>query len=275
VSGVLIRSLQNPTVKRLIRLRDNRSRRRAERVLVDGWRETRRAMEAGLKPLGIYTVPEEAASSTASAGESAAWVLDHAGQSLQSVTAEVMQRISYGQSSRGVVAEFESPRWNLSQLTVPNSPLVLILDRFEKPGNVGAAFRCADAAGVDAVLLTPESCDRFNPNAIRSSLGAVFSVPSATCSEAEARRWLREYEIRVFAARVESSLPIWETDLVGPVGLLIGSEAHGLGEHWQPANDCSIASVQIPMNGRVDSLNASVSAAVLLYEAARQRAVGK
>ena len=258
---MLITSLTNPTVKHLVRMRDNRARRKAGRVLVDGWRETKRALEAGLRPLGVYATQFERAD----------WATELASDALCRVSDDVLQKIAYGQSDRGVVAEFERPAWNLQELQVPCSGLILVMDRIEKPGNAGAVFRCADACGADAVLLTPESSDPFNPNLIRSSLGAVFTVPSASVSEQDARQWLAQRDYRVCAARVESSRPLWESDLTGPLAIVIGNEADGLGANWQSDDKLSIDGVRIPMLGQVDSLNASVAAAVILYESQRQR----
>lgn len=274
----LLTSTSNPTVKHLVKMRDNRARRRAERVLVDGWRETRRAIESGLRPLGVYVCGETDPPSTTdtdteiSDRQCREYVVGAARDALVSVSAKVMQKIAYGQSDRGVVAEFLAPDGGLGELSLPQSGLVLVLDQFEKPGNIGAAFRCADAASVDAVILSPSTADRFNPNAIRSSLGAVFTVPGASADEPEVRAWLLRQNYRICAARVESSRPLWQTDLTGPLAIVIGSEAHGLGDCWQGDDDCVIDAVRIPMAGAVDSLNASVSAAVILYEAARQRA---
>ncbi|QEF97120.1 23S rRNA (guanosine-2'-O-)-methyltransferase RlmB [Stieleria maiorica] len=278
----MLTSLRNPTVKRLVKMRDNRARRKTGHILVDGWRETQRAIQAGLDPLGIYAVADSgdatAAEDTGDTGRSIGpqsdarrFVIDAAGQSLVDVSAAVMQKIAYGQSERGVVAEFAAPPWGLSELRVPESGLILVLDQIEKPGNIGAAFRCADAAGADAVILCPAAADRFNPNAIRNSLGAVFSVPSAAADEADARSWLVRHGYGICAARVESSRPLWQADLTGPVAIVIGSEAFGLGAHWQSDPQTAIDAIRIPMAGDVDSLNASVSAAVFLYEAARQR----
>lgn len=278
ISSVLLTSTNNPTVKHLAKMRDNRARRRAGRVLVDGWRETRRAIESGLTPIGVYVVDQTAEHSAGSAGaatdamsESEQWVRGSCAATLCRVSENVMKKIAYGQSDRGVVAEFQTPQSELSDLNPPESGLVLVLDQIEKPGNIGAAFRCADAAGVDAIILTPASADRFNPNAIRSSLGAVFSVPSATADESVSRRWLSEKGYRLCTARVESSRPLWDCDLTGALAIIIGSEATGLGDNWQTDDRQAVDAVRIPMAGQVDSLNASVSAAVLLYEAQRQR----
>ncbi|WP_149499522.1 TrmH family RNA methyltransferase [Roseiconus lacunae] len=258
----MLTSLNNPNVKRLVRYRDNRTRRKAKRVIVDGWRETTQAFDAGLKLHGIYTNDNQLPECFRNLGREQVIMVNDA----------VMEKIAYGQSARGVVAEFESPKWGLEQLTLPDDGIVLVLDQFEKPGNVGAAFRCADAAGVDAVLLCDSLADRFNPNAIRSSLGAVFQVPSATVSEIEAREFLKRQNFKLFAARVESSCELWSANLRGPVAFIIGNEAKGLDARWRSSGRSPVNGIRIPMHGAIDSLNASVSASLLIYEARRQRA---
>ncbi|MCA9136002.1 MAG: hypothetical protein KDB00_04565 [Planctomycetales bacterium] len=285
----MLTSTSNPTVKHLVKLRDNRARRRAGRILVDGWRELDQALRAGLTPLGIYVCGESSIAidssfdttgnrriADATHGQEGAEDLHDrlppaVRDTLVTVSDAVMKKIAYGQSARGVVAEFQAPRWGLGDLRLGESGLILVLDRFEKPGNVGAAFRCADAAGADAVILTPSTADRFNPNAIRSSLGAVFSVPSAVADEDQAKAWLAAEGFRLWAARVETSRVIWEADLTGRVAMIIGSEADGLGDHWCSDEIATVESLRIPMAGDVDSLNASVSAALFLFEATRQR----
>jgi RNA methyltransferase, TrmH family len=197
-------------------------------------------------------------------------VLHAAGHRLTWVADSVIEKISFGQSVRGVVAEFDEPTRTLNDLRLPASPLILVLDQVEKPGNIGAVFRSVDAAGIDAVVLC-ESNDIFNPNAIRSSLGGVFHVPSADGTEAEVKRFLQSRGIRVLAARVESSEQLWAADLSGPLAIVLGSEADGLAGRWQEIGGCPIAGVRIPMAGKVDSLNVSVSAAVIGFEAIRQR----
>tara|TARA_R110002049_G_scaffold2750_4_gene22020 strand:- start:215168 stop:216058 length:891 start_codon:yes stop_codon:yes gene_type:complete len=258
-----IRSTSNPTVRRLVRLRDNRFRRRSRRVIVDGWRECRRAIEAGLDLCGVYCAesPGEFHELVRKAGEVG---------KLQRVTPEILEKIGYGQSARGVVAEFHQPDRTLQSLTLPEQPFILVLDRIEKPGNVGAVFRCADAAGVDAVVLT-DGGDLFNPNAIRSSLGTVFRVPAAVATAAETQAFLAQRDIRVLAARVESSNPLWASDLSGSLAVVLGNEAEGLADRWQALGSTPIQGIQIPMAGVVDSLNISVSAAVIAYEVLRVR----
>ncbi len=290
----ILSSTANPTIKRLVRLRDNRFRRRSQRVLVDGWRESARAITSGVELLALY-VPENqwppdmsalaphdrvdietVVYAASSHGKSS---LGNSGGKLVRVAEPLMERIAYGQSPRGVVAEFVEPDRRLDQLLLPPSPLLLVLDGIEKPGNVGAIFRCADAAGVDAVILSSCECDVHNPNAIRSSLGAVFSVATAAGSREQVQDFLVKHDVSVIAARVESSEPMWSTPMHGALAILVGSESHGLGEHWTSLASNTetsltrqpIRGVRIPMVGQVDSLNVSVSAALLVYEAVRKR----
>ena len=148
--------------------------------------------------------------------------------------------------------------------------LILILDSIEKPGNVGAVFRSADAAGADAILLC-QCVDQYNPNSIRSSLGTVFQIPSFEGTEPELRDYLVSLGIKIYAARVESSQTLWECDLKGPTAIILGSEAIGLKKRWLPDPEAAIDGICIPMSGKADSLNISASAAILSFEAARQR----
>lgn len=278
---IIVHSAANPRIRHLLRMRDNRARRKAGRVLVDGWRETAAAIEAGLRlcqlALAERMLPLRDLAPHPELPPEFDRVL--AADPRQSQTLwlsdPLLRKVAYGNSQRGVVAEFERPERGLERLELPGNPLLLVLDRIEKPGNLGAIFRVADAAGVDAVLLC-DSADVFNPNAIRSSLGGVFQVPSAEGSENELRQFLGVRGTRLVAARVESAQPLWSADLTGPVAIIVGSEADGLGCRWQPASAEAPAAGQveglrIPMQGRGDSLNVSAATAVICYEALRQR----
>jgi TrmH family RNA methyltransferase len=269
-SKPVLRSAANQTIRHLLRMRDNRARRKAGRVIVDGWSETLHAIDAGLTLCGIYLPESLEAAREGAIGR----VLDSiAADKITRVADSLMEKIGYGQSFRGVVAEFEQPSRTLEQLELPASPLILVLDRIEKPGNVGAVFRCADAAGIDAVLLC-DSCDLFNPNAIRSSLGSVFHVPSARGTTSELAQFLHDRKVRVMAARVESSVPLWTADLEGPLAIVLGSEADGLEDRWKTIGNSVVQGICIPMLGKVDSLNVSVSAAVIAFETRRRRRDG-
>jgi len=275
---VVVRSAANPKIRRLIHLRDNRALRKADRVIVDGWRETTRAVDAGLALCQLY-VPQSPIDPTpifpASAHPSEQLHADPNSEKTTYVSTSLMEKICYGSSPRGVVAEFKRPSRTLDQLNLPKTPLVLVLDRIEKPGNLGAIFRCADAAGIDAVLLC-DSADLFNPNSIRNSLGSVFHVPSALGTETELQQFLIDHRIAAIAARVGSSKLLWSIDFHGPLAIIMGSEATGLGDRWRhlgtgQTDRTRIPGVQIPMMGSGDSLNVSASAAVICYEARRQR----
>ncbi|MEM9586331.1 MAG: TrmH family RNA methyltransferase [Planctomycetota bacterium] len=282
----LIQSVANPKLRRLARLRDNRRRRQASAVLVDGWREAGIAAKAGLKLRGLY-VSESSLPTTelqspgpGAVDRQSSDSADHAQDLVRLaserdvlfvVTDSLISKVAYGQSQRGIVAEFEQPVRTLASLRLAPEPLLLILDRIEKPGNLGAIFRCADAAGVDGVIATGEAVDLFNPNAIRSSVGAVFTVPAAIAGEDETMEYLRRHEIRPLAARVESATSMWEIDFQGSLAIIVGNEAEGLQERWSTHGGHLVPGVRIPMWGRIDSLNVSVSSAILLYQARQQR----
>ena len=267
--AVRIHSPANETVREIVRLRDHRRRRRARRVLVDGWREVLLAWGSGLRPCGLF-LPD---GDDADVPDTAEGLIAEAGRlgRLYRLSDPLFRKISYGQTPRDVVAEFDQPDRTLAQLALPADPLLLILDQIEKPGNLGAVFRSADAAGVDAILISDGTGDLFNPNAIRNSLGTVFCVPAATGRYEQVREFLERRSIRVVAARVESSSPLWSTDLRGPLAIVLGSESDGLRRRWRTAGGRPVAGVQIPMRGRADSLNLAVSATILAYEAIRQR----
>lgn len=269
----ILRSSANPKVRHLLRMRDNRARRRAGRIIVDGWRETSQAIKAGLVLRGIYLPHDTPTRADEAADGDVQCVLTASSDRLEPhwVSESLMKKISYGQSSRGIVAEFEQPHRDLNDLSLPPNPLILILDQIEKPGNVGAVFRCADAAGVDAVILCENGSDAFNPNAIRASLGAVFRVPSASVNQEHLVEFLINRGIRPLAARVQSSESLWAADLSTPLAIILGNEATGLGDRWARLGQHAIAGIRIPMLGQVDSLNVSASAAVIAFEVARRR----
>ena len=269
---VIFRSSANPTLRHLIRMRDNRSRRKANRVLVDGWRETSQAIRAGLELSGIYVSESLTHGKKDEFRDATQAVMAFAEdqQKLNWVADSLMEKISYGQSTRGVVAEFVRPNTSLKSLSLPENPLILVLDEIEKPGNIGAVFRSADAAGVDCILLS-DCVDQYNPNSIRSSLGTIFQVPSINATELELREFLVSHSIKILAARVESSKNLWNCELNGPIAIVLGSEARGLKNRWRSSSTTPIDGIRIPMSGEADSLNIAASAAIIAFEATRQR----
>lgn len=259
----IIESLQNPKIKLVQRLRDSRVRRQSGQILIDGLREIEVARKAGLAIEAIFCTSESMASA-----EAAAFFEQWPPSLLQPVGERVFEKIAYGQRMSYAVALAAAPRVDLDELSLPPQPLVLVLDQVEKPGNIGAVARTAATAGADALILCDPVCEVFNPNAIRASLGTVFSLPIAVASGEQFRGWIERQQMRLVRACVDGSVDMWQADLRGSLAILLGSEAHGLGQQW---NQTQWPAVQIPMRSGSDSLNLSVSAAVLCYEALRQR----
>lgn len=253
-----ITSAANPRFRAALRLRQGRVRRRERRFLVDGRREIGRAIAAGFELQELYVAT----------GSPSAESLGAVPELLVEVPPSLLDQIAYGDRNEGAVAIFATPEMPLNRLRLPENPLVVVLDRVEKPGNIGAVFRSADAAGANAVLLSDCAGDLFNPNLIRASLGTVFTTPSAEATATEVRQWLQTRNVRMIATRVDATATLWQTDWRGPAAIVIGSEATGLGDEWSGEG---IVGVRIPMAGVADSLNASVTAAICLFEAARQR----
>lgn len=182
---------------------------------------------------------------------------------------ELYAKVAYREGTEGVIAEVRWKERSLDELlTGKDSPLIMVMERVEKPGNLGAVLRSADAAGADGVILCDPLTDLYNPNLIRASIGAIFTVPVVACTSAEAIAWLKANNIRILTAQLQDSAPYYDVDMTCGTALVMGTEATGLTDAWRQAAD---AHILIPMLGRLDSLNVSVSAAILLYEAVRQR----
>jgi TrmH family RNA methyltransferase len=184
------------------------------------------------------------------------------------VPSSVFEKITYRSAVPNVLTVFEIPHRPLEQISLPQIPLILVLEAIEKPGNLGAILRTADAAGVSAVLVCDPATDLYNPNTIRASLGALFTLPVCTVSSETAAEWLKTLKIPIYATHLEASRSLYSCDLSGPVALLMGSEAKGISPFWIERADERII---IPMQGSVDSMNVSASTAILLFEVVRQR----
>lgn len=262
----LISSSQNPRLKSLVKLRDAKHRRQQGRFLVDGIREIAHASRGGVAIEEIWFDRDridgvDFVETHLSSGQQNSAIL-------QPVTAEVLAKLEYGERSDGVIAVARTPDLKLANLKLPTHPLIVVLDRVEKPGNIGAVCRTAAAANISALILSECLCDVFNPNAIRSSLGHLFSLPIAVASAAETISFLSQKKVAIRVARVQAERHHWDTDLRLSTAIVLGSEAAGLEKEWlSPA----LTGIKIPMNSKVDSLNVSVSAAILIYEAMRQR----
>jgi RNA methyltransferase, TrmH family len=205
------------------------------------------------------------------AGEDARAAIDAlAARDIQTTrtTQAAFTKIAFGDRADGIVAVIRIPSLLLDGLTLPAEPLIVVVEGVEKPGNLGAVLRSADGAGADALLVASPRTDLMNPNAIRASAGTIFSVPIAAAPTPEVIDRLRRGDIRIVAARVDADSLYTDADLTGPLALVFGSEADGLTDAWRADG---IAAVRLPMHGVADSLNVSVSAAIVLYEARRQR----
>jgi RNA methyltransferase, TrmH family len=253
-----ITSLQNPRVKHIVRLRDEKRQRRQDGLmLVEGYDEIQLALAAGHHPRTIISSPELA-------------VRQISGVEAENVTVNraVFEKMSYRENPDGWLAIFPIPQIALDDLQLRDSPLVIVAEAVEKPGNLGAILRTADAAGADALLVCDPRVDVWNPNVVRASRGAVFSLPTVESDNASALRWLRGAGIRILAATPSAELVYSDTDLRQPVAIAVGTEDEGLSAFWMSEADVR---VKIPMQGRVNSLNVSVSTALIVYEAVRQR----
>jgi TrmH family RNA methyltransferase len=265
-SSAAITSLTNPRIKAAVRLRDRRERDATGLTLVDGVRELRRALDAGIEVVEAF-VCEDLVRSPEAADVVARL---RSGAPIVDVSEAVLAKVAFGDRSDGVVAVVRTPATTLDDLALPLNPLVVVIEAVEKPGNLGAILRTADGAGADAVIAADPLTDLFNPNAIRASLGTIFRVPVAAATSAQVLDWLAEHEIAPIAARVDATTHYTDVDLQGPVAIVLGSEADGLTRAW---DDPRVTPVRIPMLGAADSLNVSVAAAILLYEAVRQRSL--
>jgi RNA methyltransferase, TrmH family len=258
-------SLANPRVKAAVRLRDRREREATGLTLVDGGRELLRALRQSVAVDHAFVCPSLVIGPDASAALDA---LQKSGAPLVEISPAVLTKIAFGDRSDGLVAVIRQPSLALEDLAPAVTRLVVVVEAVEKPGNLGAILRTADAVGADAVIAADPRTDVYNPNAIRASLGTIFSMPLAVATATQALDWLVSHGLTPIAARVESAQTYLETDLGGPIAVVLGSEAEGLTETW---SDPRVRPVRIPMLGAADSLNVSVAAAVLLFEARRQR----
>jgi RNA methyltransferase, TrmH family len=258
----------NPRIKAAAALRDRSARSATGLTLVDGARELRRALDAGVQIVEAFVVEARLAGPDARAALDG---LRAGGSDVVPVSDAALSRLAFGDRNEGLVAVLRMPASGLDELRVGTAPLVVVIEDVEKPGNVGAVLRSADGAGADAVIAAAAGTDLANPNVIRASAGTVFSVPTAAADPLAVIDWLRARGIRMVAARVDAATPYTAVDLTGPLAIVLGSEADGLSEAWQAPD---IEGIRLPMHGVADSLNVSVSAAILLYEARRQRDLG-
>ncbi len=253
-----ITSLQNPKVKYIVKLREDKRQRQQDGViLVEGRDELTLALSAGLKPQSILTAPELVSVP-----------MDILSADITTVTRAVFEKMSYRDNPDGWMGIFSTPKKSLEALTLSESPFVIIAESVEKPGNLGAILRTADAAKVDAVIVCDPRVDLWNPNVIRASRGAVFTVPTVEVDSPNALAWLRSNKMRVLAATPSAEVLYTDVNLKEPIALAVGTEDEGLTDFWMKNADIK---VKIPMMGKVNSLNVSIATALITYEAVRQR----
>lgn len=262
MNSEIISSTSNPRIKHLLALQQKSQLRRSEGLfVVEGARELEHCIHAGLRVRTLFVCPQIA-------GDEMPSILGE--PEVVYVAAQLYERIAYRGSTEGVIAIVESRELRLQDLLLPENPLVVVLERVEKPGNLGAVLRSADAAAADCVVVCDTPTDLYNPNLIRSSIGAIFSVPCVSCTSAECIRFLKEKGIQILTAQLQDSHLYYDTPMTCGTAIVMGTEATGLTPIWREAAD---AHIRIPMLGELDSLNVSVSAAILLFEAVRQRAL--
>ena len=284
-----ITSAQNPKIRNLLLLQEkSRARREQGLFVVEGRRELEHCLEGGFTVRTVFYCPEIADSSSVSdllrmtKGDDLFRMTKvschseipscHSERSEESLLVEIPEalyrKVAYRDSTEGIIAEVEYKSLGLADLRLPETPLVVVLEAVEKPGNLGAVLRSADAAGADAVLFCDPLTDLYNPNLIRASIGAVFTVPTVAVSSEEAIAFLKAHGIQILTAQLQDSSLYYDVDMRRGTAIVMGTESTGLSDAWRAAAD---AHIRIPMLGRLDSLNVSVSAAILLFEAVRQR----
>ncbi len=256
-----ITSLQNATIKHIVKLRENKKQRQQDGLmLVEGVDELTLALSAGWKPTAFFHAPEFDSRSRAFSAPPAF--------SVTTVTRAVFEKISYRENPDGWLAIFPIPKTSLDDIRLSAAPFVLLAESVEKPGNLGAILRTADAARVDAVLVCDPRVDVWNPNVVRASRGALFTVPTVQADNASVLNWLRKNHIRILAATPSAAVNYTDVNLREAVAIAVGTEDEGLTDFWMSQADVKI---KIPMLGKVNSLNVSTSAALLAYETVRQR----
>jgi len=262
-----VTSPANPRLKSLLALRRRRHREQAGQTLVEGYEELALALDAGVRPVALYFCPQLQAPGTGGLLDRAA----AAGAELVQLSRPAFEKVAYRESPDGWLAVVPAVTADLAALRLGPDPLLLVCEAVEKPGNLGAILRTADAAGVAAVLAADPVTDWGNPNLVRASKGTVFAVPVASAAGPQLLAWLRERGIAVVAATPHADVAYTEVDLTGPTAIAVGTEKEGLSAAWLRA---ARHRVRIPMAGRADSLNVATSAAVITYEAVRQRRSG-
>ena len=257
-----ITSLQNPKIKEAVRLRNRRDRDQSDRFLIEGYRELKRAVDAGIKIETVFYCPE------LFLGENEKDLIAAAQSSAFACTPAVFAKLSYRDRPDGILAVAPQMHLKLADIKLSTCPFLLVAESIEKPGNLGTILRSSDAAGVDAVIVCDRTTDIHNPNVVRSSVGTLFTQPVIEASSEETIAFLKQHSISIAAATPHADLEFTQADLKVPLAIAMGTEQYGLSELWMKEADIS---VRIPMFGTADSLNVASATTLLLYEVVRQR----
>lgn len=262
-----ISSVQNARIKAAVGLRERRERERSGLMLVEGYHELLLALECGMAPKEVFYCPHHLRP-----GEEALLAaLAHDRVPVVEVTAPVMAKLAYRENPDAWLAVAPAPKRHLTELQLGASPLLVVAETVEKPGNLGAILRSADAAGADAVIICDRATDLYNPNVVRASKGTIFRVPVVEASSQETLAWLKKQGIRSVAATPAATVDFWSVDLSGGIAVAVGTEKEGLSALWMEQAELQVA---IPMFGAVNSLNVAQALTLLVYEARRQRTQG-
>lgn len=264
---MLITSLQNPRVKDLVRLRDRRGRERDQKLLIEGYREVLRALDAEYPIAELYVCP------ALFQGVNEPALIERcraAGAQVLETTEPVFRKVAYRERPEGLLGVGPQVHRGLADIVLPatEAALLLVAEAIEKPGNLGTMLRSADATAVHALIVCDPCTDIFNPNVVRASTGTLFTVPVVEADPDATIAWMREHGVRILAATPHAQTRFTDADLTAPVAIVVGTEQYGLSARWLAACDLQ---VRIPMLGRADSLNVATATALLLYEAVRQR----
>lgn len=259
-----IESLQNPRLKEVVALQSKSALRREKGLfVVEGRREAERALAAGFSVEQLFFCEDIITLAEVQP------LIDAAPKAF-SLSKAAYAKIAYREGTEGVVAVLKTPGRSLTDLPVKPDSLVIVLESVEKPGNLGAILRSADASGADAVIVCDPLTDIFNPNVVRASTGAVFTTPVVACASAQAAEWLTQHGFKIVTAQLQDSKVYYDVDFTVATALVFGTESTGLSNFWR---ERSHARIMIPMMGKMDSLNVATSVAILSYEALRQKQI--
>lgn len=258
-------SLQNPRVKAVVALRQRSDRDAQNVMLIEGYRELKRALDNQYHPNAVFFCADLFMGSNEPALIERSRL---AGAEVFECTKPVFEKMSYRDRPEGLLAVGPQIRRTLSDLRLPTNPLIVVAESIEKPGNLGTILRTSDAAGVHAVIVCDRCTDINNPNVVRSSIGTIFSIPVVEASTEETLAWLHANNIHILAATPHTDFEYYSVDLRPGTAIVVGTEQYGLSDVWMNEADLK---VRIPMLGQADSLNVAAATTILLYEAVRQR----